>query len=254
MFANAIHVKMLNGFRQGVSDGSGDHDHEDHDHDDTELTNNVALNTAKEGITPQQKQSIADNTQAIANNTQAIATVNDYWEWESKPTSWGDSGKGPSGKIRVQSNKHRLWHSGSAIWKKNNTGSDVVLPNGFYKCVVTTLANHAGHQWTTDLSFGIFRGIFDYVTTTSDATNDDQPCYTVDVTQTYHKNSIGSSAVDNTGRAEIVFRPNDGNFEGGENDDAINKLETYIRWKDAPADTTTDFVRLRFRMFPILLG
>jgi hypothetical protein len=249
MFANAIHVKMLNGFRQGVSDGS-----EDHDHDDTEITNNVALNTAKEGITPQQKQSIADNTQAITNNTQAIATVNDYWEWESKPTSWGDSGKGPSGKIRVQSNKHRLWHSGSEIWKKNNTGGDVVLPNGFYKCVVTTLANHEGHQWTTDLSFALFRGIFDYVTTSSDATNDDQPCYTVDVTQTYHKNSIGSSAVDNTGRAEIVFRPNDDNFEGGENDDAIKKLETYIRWKDAPETTTTDFVRLRFRMFPILIG
>ena len=38
MFANAIHVKMLNGFRQGVSDGSGDHDHEDHDHDDTQIT------------------------------------------------------------------------------------------------------------------------------------------------------------------------------------------------------------------------
>jgi hypothetical protein len=33
MFANAIHVKMLNGFRQGVSDGS-----EDHDHDDTQIT------------------------------------------------------------------------------------------------------------------------------------------------------------------------------------------------------------------------
>jgi hypothetical protein len=31
-------------------------------------------------------------------------------------------------------------------------------------------------------------------------------------------------------------------------------METYIRWKDFPADTTNDFVRLRFRMFPILLG
>ena len=38
MFANAIHVKMLNGFRQGVSDGSEDHDHDDHDHDDTQIT------------------------------------------------------------------------------------------------------------------------------------------------------------------------------------------------------------------------
>ena len=249
MFANAIHVKMLNGFRQGVSDGS-----EDHDHDATEITNNVALNTAKEGITPQQKQSIADNTQAIADNTQAIATVGDYWQWDSMQTDTVFQLRGPTGRILVQSNKYRLWHTGSDIWKKNNTGSDVVLPNGFYKCVVTTLPNHAGHQWSTGLSFGIFRGVFDYVTTTSDATNDDQPCYTADVTQTYHKNSIGSSAVDNTGRAEIVFCPNDGNFEGGENNDAINKLETYIRWKDAPATTTTDSVRLRFRMVPILLG
>ena len=253
MFANAIHVKMLNGFRQGVSDGSGDHDHEDHDHDDTELTNNVALNTAKEGITPQQKQSIADNTQAIANNTQAIATVNDYWQWESRPTSWGDSGKGPSGKIRVQSNKHRLWHSESDIWKKNNTGSDVVLPNGFYKCVVTTLANSVnGAKSTTTGSFWSFRGIFDFVQT-NENTNDDQPHYTVDITQTYHRNDL-STAVDNSGRAEIVYRPNDGIPNAGEHNDASRKMETYIRWKDFPADTTTDFVRLRFRMFPILLG
>jgi hypothetical protein len=160
MFANAIHVKMLNGFRQGVSDGS-----EDHDHDDTEITNNVALNTAKEGITPSQKQSIADNTQAIADNTQAIATAGDHWQWESMPTDHDFVLRGPTGKIKVQSNKYRLWHSGSDIWKKNNTGSDVVLPNGFYKCVVTTLGNHSGFGSTTTGSFWSFRGIFDYVQT-----------------------------------------------------------------------------------------
>jgi hypothetical protein len=162
--------------------------------------------------------------------------------------------RGPTGKIKVQSNKYRLWHSGSDIWKKNNTGGDVVLPNGFYKCVVTTLGNHTGTGSTTTGSFWSFRGIFDYVKT-SELTNDDQPYYTVDITQSYHRNDF-STAVDNSGRAEIVYRPNDGNFEGGEgeNDDAINKMETYIRWKDFPADTTTDFVRLRFRMFPILIG
>jgi hypothetical protein len=208
------------------------------------VNTNIATNTSN----------ITTNTTDVAIHTTSIAELNDYWQWDSMQTDTDFLLRGPNGVILVQSNKYRLWHTGSDIWKKNNTGSDVVLPNGFYKCVVTTLPNHAGHQWSTDLSFGIFRGIFDYVTTSIDATNDDQPCYTADVTQTYHKNSIGSSGVDNTGRAEIVFRPNNDVFGFGENNDAIKKLETYIRWKDAPATTTTDKVRLRFRMFPIVLG
>ena len=91
MFANSIHVKMLNGFRQGVSDGSGDHDHEDHDHDDTELTNNVATNTSDIA-------SLADDI------TPEYSTAFDYKDdfFESNSTTMTGGGWQVAGYLRVK--------------------------------------------------------------------------------------------------------------------------------------------------------
>ena len=230
MFANAIHVKMLNGFRQGLvaSDGSGDHDHDDHDHGSTtELTSNVATNTA------------------------SIASLADYWQFDTLPTDDTTATFfGPLGKIRVQSVPIRLWNAGHQIWKKNNAGDGVVLPDGFYKCLITTLTNHENQPCTTGGSFWLLRGAFDYIT--NEGTNDLDPTFSCDVTQTYHAHNIanetGTEPTD-TGRCSIIYRPNttpdaDGN---------AGLTETCIRWDDATAVTTTDFVRLRFRMIPLFL-
>ena len=93
------------------------------------------------------------------------STVNDYYEWRSMPTTIDFQLRGTEGVILVQNTPYRLWHSNSAIWKKKNLGSAVVLPTGFYNCVITM-----ENSVTSDGSFWLFRGVFRHIQSDAAAT------------------------------------------------------------------------------------
>jgi hypothetical protein len=171
------------------------------------------------------------------------SSVNDYYEWTSMPTTTDFQLRGPEGVILVQSTPYRLWHSNSAIWKKNNLGGATVLPTGFYNCVITM-----ENSVTSGGSFWLFRGMFRHIQSNVTA-NDDDPSFSVEITQVYHANHLGSGI--DSGKASIIYRPNDEFTSSGENNDAANTTETYIKWSNAPS-TSNDKVQLRFRMIPIL--
>ena len=106
-----------------------------------------------------------------------------------------------------------------------------------------------GSAVTTTGSFYLFRGMFSHIQT-PDTTNDDDPAFSVEITQLYHANNLGSGV--DSGKASIIYRPNSGILDSGEKTDALSTLETYIKWENSPA-TSDDKIQLRFRMVPILL-
>ena len=146
-----------------------------------------------------------------------------------------------------------LFHSREAVWSNADLGdSNVVLPDGYYQCFVSTVSQLDVNGNIRGASFysqvWVLKLMFSYIQDTSNLTNDVAPIITEQVTQFSHQNGHGSA--EDEGRVQIYYKPTQNDGDDDLNDGQGVSMETYMRW--STVSRNDDYIKLRFSMRKLL--
>ena len=146
-----------------------------------------------------------------------------------------------------------LFHSREAVWLSADFGdSNVVLPDGYYQCFVSTVSQLDVNGNIRGASFysqvWVLKFMFNYIQDTSNLTNDVAPIITEQVTQFSHQNGHGSA--EDEGRVQVLFKPTVNDGDSDFNDGQGISIETHMRFSTVIRND--DYIKLRFSMRRLL--